>query len=107
MPRFRNKEPRRRLFILDATEGKPLPGRFDRETGKPITGGIDHKQIEFGPYKAVGAKPGEPGSDFQDMTEEEAKSSQVLTALRRGTLQQMPQQKPAARPKPTKPVPEG
>ncbi len=107
MPRYRNKEPRRRLFILDATEGTPLPERFDRVTGEPITGGIDHDQIEFGPYKVVGVQPGKPGSDFRDMTEEEAGSSQVVTALRRGTLQRMPDPKPAAKPKPRKPDPEG
>lgn len=90
MPRIRNMEPRRRTFLLDAQKGKKRPETFGPD-GSPRSGGFDYPEAVFGPYKTRDKEP----SDILNLSEQDCKASGISTALRRGTLKRMPEQKPA------------
>lgn len=95
MPRVKNLENRRRKFLLDGGKGtKRAP--VVRE-GIEIDSGIDYKEKVWGPYRT---KDKDGPSDVQTVSEEEVKSSQIQTSLKRGTMRLMPEAKPAAKKRP-------
>ncbi len=89
MPRLRNREPQSRDYILDALEGKERPSVVNPE-GEPLTGGFDYPLVTFGPYRK--------GNDIQEIEEAAMESGQIVTALRAGRLQIMPEVKTVAAP---------